>query len=270
MLVFLEASGSYRVNQKFQILRALQIIFAMTSISGCTSVAVHQPDMSDVDKEHIKLHYCITSSAEMNLVDKTLESKQNKIQFDGAVLLAIEDLRKGLSTQLIRQTQWEPVLTQDCKNVITDETGSLDLLLTIELSGYGSLKPRWKKILIGTGAVEALAQGLIVSGATHNPWLGAGVAAEEMTSEYLTWNGVDWLLGESFAPVTLEGELKNINNNQVIWHDSYFVTENEKELEGLDEHEKKDKSRQLSASLHKAQTELISDLNGYMSQEIYR
>jgi hypothetical protein len=50
-------------------------------------------------------------------------------------------------------------------------------------------------------------KGFLVSSVIQNPWLGLGVAAEEMTSEYLTWNGVDWILGETYTPVTLEGQL---------------------------------------------------------------
>ena len=84
-----------------------------------------------------------------------------------------------------------------------------------------------------------------------------------MTSEYLTWNGADWLLGETYAPVTIEGNL--IYKNKTIWEDSFFVTENEDEL---NENEKKDKSKQLIASLHKAENELLESLNTYLKKEI--
>jgi len=108
-------------------------------------------------------------------------------------------------------------------------------------------------------------QGVIVGSVTQNPWLGFGAAAEEMTSEYLTWNGVDWLLGETYAPVTIEGELTY--QSGIIWKDSYFVTKNEGELK---KDERKDKSKQLIASLHKAENKLLNSLEEYMQHEVVR
>jgi len=94
-----------------------------------------------------------------------------------------------------------------CPESEVDVKQTSDLYLTIELSGYGSLKEEWKDVLVGTGIAEGIIQGIIVGAATANPWLGVAVGAEEITSEYLTWNGVDWVLGEAYAPVTLEGTL---------------------------------------------------------------
>jgi hypothetical protein len=103
---------------------------------------------------------------------------------------------------------------------------------------------------------------------TQNPWFGVAASAEEMTSEYLTWNGVDWLLGETYAPVTLEGKLMYVKNNNIIWQDSYFVTENDDELAKLGDKKKKDKARQLKASLHEAEGKLFSELNAYIARQV--
>ena len=142
------------------------------------------------------------------------------------------------------------------------------MYLKIDLSGYGSIKSKWKDYLIASGAVEAVVQGVVVAAATQNPWFGVAASTEEMTSEYLTWNGVDWLLGETYAPVTLEGTLTERNDHKVIWEDSYFVTENDAELAKLGPAEKKDKSRQLRASLHKAETKLFSNLDAYFTRAV--
>ena len=93
--------------------------------------------------------------------------------------------------------------------------------------------------------MEALAQGAIISYATQNYWLGFAVAAEEFGSEYLSWNGVDWLFGETFAPVTLEGTL--LHNNKIIWSDTYFISENEEELS------KKERNNKSKAALINSQ-----------------
>lgn len=95
-----------------------------------------------------------------------------------------------------------------------------------------------------------------------------GIAAEEMIQEYLTWNGVDWLLGETYAPVTLEGYMTYGKDKKIIWRNSYFVTENSDELKGWSKEEKKDKYRQLKASLHEAEGKLISNLNAYIMKEL--
>ena len=140
--------------------------------------------------------------------------------------------------------------------------------LVVNLSGYGSIKPRWKNILIGTGAVEALAQGTIVDSVTQNPWFGIAASTEEMTSEYLAWNGVDWLLGKTYAPVTLEGKLTYSKNKKAIWKNSYFVTENDDEISKLSDKVKSDKSPQLKANLHEAERKLLSSFNFYITKQI--
>lgn len=84
----------------------------------------------------------------------------------------------------------------------------------------------------------------------------------------LTWNGVDWLLGETYAPVTLEGRLTYLRTGKTIWQDSYFVTDNEHELAKLGAKAKTDKALQLQASLHKAEYKLIAALNAYLRKQI--
>lgn len=204
----------------------------------------------------------------MNIIDKALTGEQNKERFEENIKAAIDDIQTYTRLNMAKDQFFELKELPTCNESIPSGTSDSALYLSIDLSGYGSVKPKWKKILIGTGAIEAIVQGVVIGSATQNPWLGIGVAAEEMTSEYLTWNGVDWLLGETYAPVTLEGKIVNIKDKKVIWKNSYFVTENSGELKKLGKAEKKDKSNQLKASLHKAERKLIENLNAYLIKEV--
>ena len=194
----------------------------------------------------------------MNVINKTFSEQENKQLFRKRIHSAILDVENYFANNTLGKPRLQMASEFSC--VKSPES---DMYLYIDLSGYGSLKKRWKTLLIGSGIVEGIVQGLVVGSATHNPWLGIGVGAEEITSEYLTWNGVDWILGDSFAPVTLEGELRY--QDRIIWEDSFFVTDND---DALSKKDKKDKSKQLKASLHKAESELVVSLNNYLQAEV--
>ncbi|MBI1194474.1 MAG: hypothetical protein GC138_01325 [Gammaproteobacteria bacterium] len=207
--------------------------------------------------------WCVTSSTEMNIVDRTLSKEANHAMFDRRIADAMDDIGRHFELNQPAGSALPIAKRTTCARASDAEVP--DLSLVIDLSGYGTIKEKWKTLLIGTGVVEGVFQGILVGTATQNPWLGFGVAAEEMTSEYLTWNGVDWLLGETYAPVTLEGRLTY--RGRTIWEDSYFVTENEDELAPAD---RKNKSKQLVASLHKAESELMAGLSAYLEREVIR
>jgi len=196
-----------------------------------------------------------------------ISDEENKKAFDKSIKIAINDISNRLKTGIKHTPDFHITALPKCIDDTEVLTLASDLYLKVELSGFGSLKKEWKNVLIGTGIAEGIIQGVIVGTATSNPWLGIAVGAEEIGSEYLTWNGVDWILGETYAPVTLEASMLYINKNEIIWQDSFFVTENEDELNDV---EKKDKSMQLEASLHKAVQELLSSLNQYLQDEILK
>jgi hypothetical protein len=235
-------------------------------LSGCASTTVHDPDIAWRNTA-LKMSYCIQSSSEINSITKSLSKEENKKDFEKHVRLAIADIheyvKKNIANDPDINIQFDPV----CPSTSDDASRPADLVLTIDLSGYGSIKKEWKKVLIGTGIAEGIFQGLVVYAATQNPWLGTAVGAEEITSEYLTWNGVDWILGETYAPVTLEGSLSYANDKNILWQDSAFVTENDKALSKQD---KKNKSKQLIASLHKAESKLLTSLNEYIKTELVK
>ena len=239
--------------------------FSILGLTGCSSIAVIDPSVSS-GAGAVVIDYCVESSAEMNIIDKRLSGEQNKARFAGRIATAVQDIDAAIRADIVTSPRLRLDRLPQCGGTAPAANADSGLSLNIDLSGYGSIKPRWKEILIGTGAVEAVAQGVVVAAATQNPWFGMAASAEEMTSEYLTWNGVDWLLGETYAPVTLEGKLTYAKDHKVIWADSYFVTANDEELARLGASAKKDKSKQLQASLHKAEHELFSNLNAYLRQ----
>ncbi|VAX15533.1 hypothetical protein MNBD_NITROSPINAE01-935, partial [hydrothermal vent metagenome] len=194
--------------------------------------------------------------------------------FEQETKTALADIRKTMNS--IGGTPENPgsliMLYQE--SCITDQqkqpenVKKVDLFLRFELTGYGSLPKKWKQILIGSGIVEGVAQGVLVFSVTQNLWLGLGVALEEFTSEFLSWNGVDWILGTGYAPVSIKGILVRNSDKKVIWQNSFFVTENTDELKELSEEEKKDKGKRLLASLHKAKAELLASLINYFEKNI--
>lgn len=236
-------------------------------LSGCSSIAVNHP-LAVTDDQPIVVDYCIESTAEMNILDKGLSGEQNKARFHERIDAALADVHAYLKTHFVQSPNVTLRQLATCSEPLTGKEADARLSLTLDISGYGSIKPKWKAWLIGTGAVEAVAQGVIVFSVTQNPWLGLAMSSEEMTSEYLTWNGVDWALGETYAPVTLEGRLTDAKDKKVIWADSYFVTENDEETKAISAPEKKDKTRQLAASLHEAERKLFKGLNNYLDKQV--
>ncbi len=242
----------------------LFVLLFILELTGCSTIAIRDP-IKDQSVSSMDLDWCVKSTSELNIIDDTASVEENQTEFDKRIKLAVEDIANHLLTQDMRGVFLERTKMDNCEAETEDSKNPSRMLLVIELSGYGSIKKKWKRVLISTGVVEALVQGVVVSSATQNPWLGIAVAAEEMTSEYLTWNGVDWILGEAYAPVTLEGLLSY--QGKPIWKDSYFIPENEDELT---KNERRDKSKQLMASLHKAERKLLDSLRGYIQTEVVR
>lgn len=244
---------------------AMLILFLV--LPGCTSVAVKDP-LAGEHRGDLLICYSVNTDVEPVELDSHLSDAQNRQQFHRLLTAAVDEMNQYIQLHVAPLSPVRLAGNLDCDAAGRGRPDEEKLYLDLELTGYGALKSEWKTILIGTGAVEAAVQGGVVYAATRKVWLALAVGGEEMTSEYLTWNGADWLLGETFAPVTLEAELTHGKNGRVIWKDSAFVTENEDELDQFDKSVQKRKPVQLMASLHKAEQELISGLNTYLSTEI--
>ncbi|NDU79963.1 MAG: hypothetical protein G3I11_01240 [Ferrovum sp.] len=246
------------------------VIAAIISLAsaGCSSVSVHDP-LTVKPNEVVLVYYCIESTAQMNILDKTLTKGKNKDRFEENIKSSLVAIDEYLNANIVKSRSLIIKKIPSCQDLATTAPGIPNALyLTITLNGYGSLNGRWKKLFIGSGIIEGISQGIVVGVATHNPWLGIAMAMEEFGQEYLTWSGLDWLMGETYAPVTLEGKLVSATSQQAIWKDSSFVTENSDELDKMSKAEKKKKEVQLKASLHKTEKELVTSLNTYLTKEI--
>jgi hypothetical protein len=231
---------------------------------------VHDP-FAIQQKDTVPVYYCVESTAQMNILDKTLTKEKNENKFEENRKLSLVTIDDYVNANMIKSPYLVIKKLPSCQELTATLPDSpTALYLTITLSGYGSLNERWNKVFIGAVIIEGVVQGVVVGTATQNPWLGVAVAAEEFGQEYLTWNGIDWLMGETYAPVTLEGRLVSSKDSQIIWKDSSFITENSDELKSMSADEKKNKEVQLQASLHKAEKELVSSLNTYLTEEILK
>lgn len=248
-------------------------VFPLLFLSGCSSIAVRHPlNWGRFTQTPLTIVACIKASAQQNIINKKFSKQKNKIVFNSEIKMAKKDIRLAMDTVVHRlkniEIRYQQVCVDAPKGVATEAvTVDAPLYLEIDLTGYGSLKAKWKRYLIGSGIVEGVVQGAVVYSATQNLVLGLGVALEEFTSEYLTWNGVDWFLGGKFAPVTLEGILKRRSDNKTIWRDTEFITSNKKELKKLSREERTKKEKQLLASLHRAEDKLFKSLDNYLQAE---
>jgi len=247
----------------WKIKRTLIVTVFLVVFSGCATTTKHHP----IGKDKIppnKITFCIKSSGEMSLVDKKISKEKSKELFKENLDIAVKKIRQH--TQKYLESHFDKSNIHDFCRDEKNNPAFDSLYLEINLSGYGSLKEQWKRRLMALGVAEGVAQGIIVNSVTHNFWLSFGVATEEILSEYLATNGLDWIFSENYAPVSIEGDLFYSNNKKVIWNDWFFVTDND---DALNENDKKDKYKQLNASLDKAQKELFKSLNKYMDKEIF-
>lgn len=150
---------------------------------GCSTVAVTKP-LSATDKRPLVLNYCVESTARMNIIHKELNGEQNKTIFKQRITSAMNSVDEQFKSRLIQSSELKINKRSSCTIPAPPVKDVNNLYLTIDISGYGSIKAKWKRLLIGSGAVEAVAQGFIVGSLTQNPWFGIAAFTEEMTSEY--------------------------------------------------------------------------------------
>ena len=143
-----------------------------------------------------------------------------------------------------------------------------DLLLAVDVSGYGHIKRRWIVLLVGSGVIEGITQGVAAGDATGNPAIGIGVGAEEMASEGLTWIGGSWFWGKYFAPVTLEGRMWRVRDGRLIWHDVIFADNSDEIWSLLAGKKLPGKEQALATSLQNAEKDMFDDLGRYLRQQI--
>lgn len=143
-----------------------------------------------------------------------------------------------------------------------------DLLLAVDVAGYGQIKRRWVALLFGSGVVEGITQGVLATNATGNPAIGLGVGAEEITSEGLTWIGGSWFWDRYFAPVTLEGSLYRVRDGKLVWRDIVFADNSDEIWSFLTGKGLPGKPQALASGLGHAERDLFRHLGRYMNKEV--
>jgi hypothetical protein len=143
-----------------------------------------------------------------------------------------------------------------------------DLLLAVDVAGYGHIKRRWIGLLFGSGVIEGISQGVLATHATGSPVIGVGVGAEEMVSEGLTWIGGSWLWGKYFAPVTLEGSLWRVRDGKLVWRDIVFADNSDEVWLLLTGKKLPGKRQALATSLSRAEGDLFRHLGRYMHKDV--
>ena len=236
---------------RFIAIKYTLFIITILIFLGCaTKLKYNNPNR----KTPLSISYKVVSTAKSNIFNSTISQLANKKQFEKEIIEAKRYIELNLTKNLNKRF----IISKKENNI-----SSTNLELDIDLSGYGAMDEQLKYWLIASGMGEGIIQGIIVYGATQNPWLSAGVSAEEMTSEYLSWNGVDWIFGETYAPVTLKIKLYNTKNKKIIYSDWFFVSDNDDKLDKLPKKERKKKSVQLLMSLDKAIKEMLENFIEY-------
>lgn len=133
-------------------------------------------------------------------------------------------------------------------------------LLHVDLVGYGKLKHSWLVLLIGSGMVEAVAQGWIVTRATGSSSAGLAVGLEEAVQELLTWGGGAYIIQRHFVPVILRGELISTTDGKNVWSDTVIKTLDRKALQTLPADKRNNRATQLQLTTQRAVDELTDDL----------
>jgi hypothetical protein len=186
------------------------------------------------------------------------------------------DVRKGIDTYVDRWAgehqhmhliAGAPVGTPKAALIWAKKAGA-DLLLAVDISAYGKVKRVWVALLFGSGVAEGITQGLVVASATGNPVLGAGVGAEEVASEGLTWVAGSWFWGKYFAPVTLDGRMWRVRDGKLIWHDVRFADNSDDAWKLLLGKPLPGKAKALATSLGEAKKDLFDDLEHYVRKQI--
>ena len=144
----------------------------------------------------------------------------------------------------------------------------VQVVLAIELSGYGQLKRKWITILIGSGVGEGVVQGAVVAKATQSAALGAAAMLEEIGQEILTWGGGAHLFNEHYSPVILEGRLASAVDGKALWSDTALASIDKQALEKLPEDLQKKKEVQLRVTAEKAERELVEALEKAVKKQL--
>lgn len=133
-------------------------------------------------------------------------------------------------------------------------------VLNVTIGGYGKIKRKWKLWLIGSAISEAIFQGVITAEILGNPWIGAGIATEEVISETVQWGGGIYFFNRIFTPIVLDARGVSVFDKKSIWRGLAVATMNFKALNKLPKEERKKKEIRLQLVSDKALDKLVRSL----------
>jgi len=136
-----------------------------------------------------------------------------------------------------------------------------DAVLIVTVSGYGKIKRKWFYALVGSGVAEGVVQGVLAAAVLDNIWAAAGVAAEEILQEALTWGGGTYLFNRIFTPVIIEADLVSVADGSTIWSHTSFARTNRKALKNIPKAERSKKEVRLKLTAERTADDLLESLD---------
>lgn len=133
-------------------------------------------------------------------------------------------------------------------------------VLVTRLSGYGKMKKKWLALLIGSGVVEGVVQGVAVAQVVKSDWVPWVVGGQEILREVVVWGGGALLLNKIYTPVILESRLISVQNGKTLWRGTFSGLSNKKALKGFPQEDRRKKHVRLRATADKVQERLIRSL----------
>jgi len=134
-------------------------------------------------------------------------------------------------------------------------------VLSVRLSGYGSIKRRWLFYLVGSGLAEGLAQGIAAAVVIGSPWAAVGIGAEEALQETAEWGGGAYVFGRVWAPVILEGSLTSAADGKTVWSGTALESSDREALKRLPPERRERREVRLRVTAARAAASLVKDLD---------
>ncbi len=133
------------------------------------------------------------------------------------------------------------------------------VLLQVEVGGYGKLKATTVIKHIGFSAVRGTVEGAIVAGPA-GPLAGAVVLAYSILEGTAIWLSGTFVFNHIYSPVILDARMYSAVDGEMIWHGSEMAVINREALDQLPEKKRKDREARLSLTAEKAAAKLVAEL----------
>jgi len=186
-------------------------------------------------------------------ISKNIEVRLNNSYFFESVPL--EKTRLAMNTIGIKGLELSDKQLKELGEVLNAK-----LILRTYLSGYGTIKKKWQVLLLGSGLLEGVTQGIIAYKLSHSKSLSILIATEEFAQEALVWGGGIYIFNHIFSPVILESELISVSDQRIIWSKTAFSTIDRKAIKKYTSEEQKLKELRLKVTAEKAVNEIIKSI----------